>query len=690
MLLQELTSTDYWDIWGLQVLESHARVLELCVGESPRSNIKSSALLVTWRGLRKAFSSPDTRKGVIEGAIQKLCSKGSQPSAKNAVMLGAIAGTCARKPDRSKGSAGSPSMKECFENKKSEYYTFYVREVIGSRTSVPTHISSALGDFFKAFATKEDIEKDIIPALEKALLRAPEIVLNDLVTPLFHSLPDSIDLTNVLKNNLLKALLSNIKSTNAAIRQGALSAFRAAAIKCHDVEGISEIAEEIITPLKTGKLPSADLRAHHAEMLALLPVSRASATKISSVIATVVGKEANEAALTSETLVLLHYARWGVQNGLDLDKQVIDAFTKGISDKKAPIKRLWTMRLGELFWVTEGDEVLQARLSKLAEAAIPALMNTWQEAISNPLAAAQSGLVTNAFVLIAIAHAKLARLSNSKVDAALKKAQIVKQALVMEPKPSFLLNQRIYGKLTSEDDFNWLIRALASTSDDIIAIDPSSPGTIAWSQAIIFCICSSTVKPDVRKEAAKVLSRLYLKHSSAISRILVCGLWRWRDSVESGDKDSAAVFAKTENNNIHHVVRSICLSPAEINERNAKVEMSARMEQMTLLLVLSRPELLPRVSWIQLCLKVEVDPGNLARESGDALVQQILDCTRFDEKVRSTQDLFLHTSLLILCPGTLPTLRQSQERCFPSSSRTCFCCTRCYDSQDCGAYRTGP
>ncbi|CZR59752.1 probable translation activator GCN1 [Phialocephala subalpina] len=631
-LLQELTGTDYWDIWGLQVLECHARVLELCVGESPRSNVKSSALLITWRGLRKAFSRPDTRKQVIEAAIQKLCSKGSQPSTKNAVMLGAIAGTCARKPDRSKGSAGSPSMKECFENKKSEYYAFYIREVIGSRTPVPNYISSALGDFFEAFATKEDIEKEIVPALEKALLRAPEIVLNDLVTPLFHSLSDTIDLTKILKNNLLKALLSNIKSTNAAIRQGALSAFRAAAIKCHDVDGIAKIAEEIITPLKTGKLPSADLRAHHAEMLALLPVSEASATKISSAIAIVVGKEANEAALTSETSALLHCVSWGVQNGLDLDKHVIDAFTKGVSDKKAAIKRLWTMRLGELFWVTKGDEVLQARLSKLAEAAIPALMDTWQEATSNPLAAAQSGLVTSAFVLTAIAHTMFARLSNAKVDVALKNAQITKQALVMEPKPSFLLNQRIYGKLTSEDDFNWFLRALVATSDDIIAINPSSPAAVAWSQAIIFCICSSTVKPNVRKEASEVLSSIYLRNPLAVSRVLVSGLWRWRDSVESGDKDSAAVFAKTENNNIHHVVRSICLSPAEIDERNAKVEMSVRMEQMTLLLVLSRPELLPRVSWIQLCLKVEVDPGNLARESGDALVQQILDCTRFDEK----------------------------------------------------------
>jgi hypothetical protein len=633
VLLQELAGTDYWNIWGLQILESHARVLELCIAGSSRDNVRQFALLITWRGLRKAFSIPETRQEVIEGAIDRLASKGAQSSSRNAVMLGAIAGTCARSPQGWSPTTKQPDMKAIFLNKKSEYYAFYVREIIGSRTPVPAHISNALDDFFTGFATKQDLEKEIVPALEKALLRAPEIVLNDLVTPLFCSLPDTIDLTSVVKSNLLKPLLSNIKSTNLAIRQGALSALRAAATKCHDADGVAQIVEEIITPLKTGKLPSAEQRANHAEMLALLPVSEATATKVSSALATVAAKEANEAALTSETSALVYFAGWEVRNGKDLDKQVVDAFIKGISDKKAPFKKLWTVRLGELLSATNDERILQASFSKLAEAAIPSLMESWQEINSNPLAAAQSGLVTSAFVLTAITPTKLVRLSNIKVDAALKKAQTSRQALAMEPKPSFLLNPRIYGKLAGDDDFVWLLRALASTSEDIVATDATSPSAIAWSQAIIFCICSSTVKPSTRKDASATLTKLYLKYPSAISKVIVSGIWRWRDSVEVGDKDSAAVLAKTDNNNIHHVVRAICLSPAEAKEFNSEVDMSVRMEQMILLLILSRPELLPRLSWIQLCLKVEVDPGNLARESGDALIQQILDCTQFENKV---------------------------------------------------------
>jgi hypothetical protein len=39
------------------------------------------------------------------------------------------------------------------------------------------------------------------------------------------------------------------------------------------------------------------------------------------------------------------------------------------------------------------------------------------------------------------------------------------------------------------------------------------------------------------------------------------------------------------------------------------------------------------VTWIDMCLRVQVDPGELARVFGDFLVQQIIDKTNFDESV---------------------------------------------------------
>jgi hypothetical protein len=65
----------------------------------------------------------------------------------------------------------------------------------------------------------------------------------------------------------------------------------------------------------------------------------------------------------------------------------------------------------------------------------------------------------------------------------------------------------------------------------------------------------------------------------------------------------------------------------------SEVPISARELQMISALVISRPELLSQVHWIDLCLRVEVDPGDLARKYTDALLEQILRFTSFDETV---------------------------------------------------------
>ncbi|KAK6605177.1 translational activator gcn1 [Botrytis cinerea] len=571
-ILQVTTNEARWKSWGLVVVTSNARALELCI----TSKHRPSALKTTWRGLRNVFQSA-VFETAIGDSVQKLSSKEAQPSPKNAVMLGAISGVCARKPQ----------AKVVLESKKSLIYGYYTREIIASRTPLPSHIANALKDFFLDFTTQEDFEREIVPSLEKALLRAPEIVLNDLVTPLFQSLPISVDLSNVLQTKLLKPILSNIKSTNPTIRQGALSAFRAIVPKCHDETSIAQVSEEILTPLKGGQNASAAIG-----------------------LATIAGKEANEAALLAETSALLHYLKNRVQNESPLDKSIVTSFTKGISDKKVPVKKLWTIRLGELLWDTEESELSESKA--LAEEAITALVDIWQEVTANSIPAAQSGLVTAAYVLAAISQTKLGVISGPKIDAALKKAQVSHQSLLMEPKPSFLLNPRIYSKLSSFDDFMWFVRSLFAFPDQLASLDPASLSAIE--DMLLICFPSYTF----------AFLAMYPK-------IITSGLWRWLQSIELGEKDSAPISAKTENENLHLVLKAICLTPAEIARRGGDVDRVVVKDQMISLLVICRPELLPRVSWIELCLKAEVDPGNLARESGDALLKQILDFTSIQD-----------------------------------------------------------
>lgn len=622
ILLQESTKLPaFWDKYGLELTVGDAQALELCVGADARSSLRESALTITRRGLRKLFSRDETRAEIIHQVVSKLTAKSSSSSSRNAVMLGVVAGVCSR----------NEKARVDFEEKKSDYYSYYTREIVASRSPVPSHIASALYDFFIDFSAAEDVYKEIIPLLEKAMLRAPEIVLNDLVTPLFNSLPASVDLSQALHQNLLKPILSNVKSTNATIRDGAQAAFKASILHSHDSETINKICDELINPLKSGKITAADQRAIYADMLAVLPPSKELAEKIASGIAPVAGKEANEAALNSEASLLAHTLINAIPLGLELEKTVADAFLKGLSDKKGPVRRTWALRFGDLVWVTDQEQLEKPDVLAFVETVLSAFPELLKATSSNAIAAAQSGVATASLVFTAVSQSKLAHVRSSKLEATRKKVDIVNQTMVVEPKPSFLLNHRVYSKFTSDEDFVWLSRALASLSSSVITMNASTPVAIAWSQAMIFCICSNLVKHAARQKAAEILSKIYVEHPAEISAIITAGLWFWRRSIETGEKDSAASASRTGHSNLGLIVRAICLTPKEAKQHGNDVDEVVRKKQMVSVLVIARPEILPRVNWIETCLRMAVDPGNLAREFHDEMFKQVVDMTSFYE-----------------------------------------------------------
>lgn len=623
ILLQECSGTDNWARWGVEIILSDAQVLELSQSVSSKLSMRNSALAVTRRALRKVFSRQETREGSINDIVSKLTDNGAKSASRNAVMLGVIAGVCSRQTE----------LKTILESRKANIYAFYAREILGSRSPVPVHIANGLHEFFINFATNEDVEKQLIPSLEKGFLRAPEIVLDDLITPLFLSLPDTIDLSDAYSSKLQKPLLSNIKSSIAAIRHGTIATFKAIISHCQKEESLIRISEEILSPLKSGKLSAADQRALHSEMLAAIPVSERLTDKILLSAAIVAAKETSEVALSMETLVLVSHVTWRIRRGVNVDKLVMGTFVKGISDKKVPIRRLWTLRLGEVFWASKTYDLEKPSLISLAETVSPALVELWNEIISNPLSAAQSGLVTAAFVLTALVPTKLWLVHSGKVEAGLRKAQILQQAMTFDPKPSFLLNYRIYTKLTNDDDVIWLVRALSAVSGKFDSIDPESAVAIAWAQAVIFCICSNSSTPYVRRQAIDSLSHAYVQRPTQIASIIMNGLWRCIQPNEAGDKDGAVAVLKIYSTQLYQVVKAICLPPVEASRLGAEVSVSSREQQMISMLVISRPELLPRVHWIDLCLRVGVDPGDLARKYTEDLIEQVLSITNFDETV---------------------------------------------------------
>ena len=115
-------------------------------------------------------------------------------------------------------------------------------------------------------------------------------------------------------------------------------------------------------------------------------------------------------------------------------------------------------------------------------------------------------------------------------------AQLVKSEGILNitisvtPKPSFLLNDRIYTRLTSERDQLWAIRALEAA-----AMRALTEMEAAWSLAAIFFIVNPKVSRTVRSASKAMIDNILFEvgaHSrSKVADIIISGMEEWLHQV---------------------------------------------------------------------------------------------------------------------------------------------------------------
>ena len=605
LLLQHVKGIEAWDQWGKSTLLSNAYLLEKCQTASKKT-ISQSALVVSRRGLRRLFSTTETQESILSQAVDALTVKSNTPTIGHAPLLGVIAGVSARQP----------ALRPLFEVMKPKYYQFYVRELIGSKSPIDEHIASSLHDFFATFVTVEEIQAELMPAIEKSLLRSPEVVLSGVLRPLLQSLPESVDISNLLDTKLLKPILSNAKSSNAVVRAASLEAFRTTVAKCHDPKPLERIAVEIATPLQSGKLSSPDHRIIHAQMLDALQLSPSSSEKVVTALATVAAKEGNEAALAAETAGLAKVSTQLLKDGAELPKIVLDSIVKGLSEKKLSSRRLWVLSVGQLLRLSTAEKPISG-LSSLLQNVIPKLVDNFNEVIANPASATQSGLIVASYILTALISPIQTRYADLSATKALLKVGVLNQALDSKAKQNYLLNFKIYSKLSTKEDLLWFSHALSSVASSLTSNTHSSV-ICSWSQAFIYLLASPNVPLSVQQDSTTTLSTLYGKKPVLIARFIINGLWDIVAPSQAQETDF-----KIEHDNLAQAVKAICLDQKEVARLGLNIPPSDLANQACALLVLARPDLIPRCNWIDLCLRMGLDPGTLARDHQDDLFRQI-------------------------------------------------------------------
>ena len=620
--------TEQWEtrqaLWS-DLLSADALLLDLLHATSQRKSLRSSADRVTKKALQEAFATLNFGPEVAKLAVAQLTDKNSL-GYRAAGLLGLIADLHSEPSRlRAAGSSGYSSTSSIAGKFKSSFISFWIREVFGSKSLVPHHVVIAFRPFFSSVVTLEDVQNELAPALEKSILRAPEVALSGPARELFASLrsnfdPSENDLSGVLVHRLLKPLLGNLKSTNGTLRQGSVSVLEQLLPSCRNDTEMRRVIDELAGPLAGGKLSSADQKISFYRALGCIVPSKACSAAINNSISGAVSKEPNEAVVTAEVQVLTTHATYLIQQSEGDLVAILSPFLKGLGDKKPALQKIWAVCIGNMDWELRGSARTSASSVRLLEAVLPKLTEVFNEVNANLIQAAQNGLIVAAFVLLGLSRG-LDTCDSSTVKSLFHRSKVVNSAVESDSK-SFLLNPKYYAKLTNGDDLRWLIRALDSSCESVIALGEGSRSPIAWTQALLYASALKTASFTIRRVAEQTLADCYRRQPSGVSHMVNPGLWAWFRNWTTSLKDSAAVAAQTDMQGVIWAIQSICQTLGRNENAPDDVDRDTQ-NQLIEMLVLCQPAILPGISWISVCLRMGQDPGKLAMARTSDCIAQV-------------------------------------------------------------------
>ena len=588
----------------LAIFTSAAAALEKCLRSGVRKSLQHSALVVSRRGLRKVVKNTDLREKSMPLALEQLTT-GSSADQRHAPYIGVIAGVCRRIED----------AQELVQKSSKAILSFYAAQVIGSKTAVSPHVAGGLGDFFEDFVTLQDVSQSLMLPLEKTILRSPEIVLNGTVPAFIASLPTSFDLSEVLEKNLLKPLTASLKSMNPTIRHGAQKALQALLERSCDEPKMASVAKSLLGSMQgTGK--DTELRVDLARELQTLS-TRSFATVSATIVnglAKTASKENNDTALHAEILALCEHLGVLLRTKQEelVEASSYDSILKGCADKRPLSRKVWLLGIASTLCAmmsapsnSAAREFVSSATSRLQQAA--------EEVNNNPIPAVQNGTVSIAYAAIMLVESHATKTLNVKTK---------QQALTLQPKPSPLLNARIYSRLESAEDQRWTSAALFSVISEVEVNTDEVQS--AWAQAVLYLLCSTSVNSEVRRETGIKLADAYLKAPGAVGFSMALGMWEWVQALLRSEKDTAAVMAKTEASRLNWVIRQISPPRRIWESRGLSFPIEAVESLHILMLPLCQSSLLPGADWIQNCLQVGLDPGSLVAQNASVVIAQIL------------------------------------------------------------------
>lgn len=355
----------------------------------------------------------------------------------------------------------APAAYEKFSDSRQSFLNMYNSVVLGSKNPLNEFTANTISLYFREYAPSADELRSVIaPAINRALLRAPEVVLQHIVPEFLREIPIQFDLSDITESTLLAALTGCFSSSKPAIRNMARESLEITLRLCH--VKFDALFAKLVENCK--KCSSADQRLVYAQLLSSCTCNITDVNKSLGDLTAVLVKESNE-----ECLTYLADAYFGLVVRLEsVSPSVIDAMKKGISEKRAGFKKAYICGYCDRLWKNHKNGSFQPELWSQVTIGIKDLKE-------NPMTAVQ----------------------NKSINALLAYTAIEPSKTIGDA----VFASKLVQKLKTEDEIKWLTRALVSSIDQANA---------SWCYAWYYACLSNNVVKNSRKDALYALKKLYV------------------------------------------------------------------------------------------------------------------------------------------------------------------------------------
>ena len=261
----------------------------------------------------------------------------------------------------------------------------------------------------------------MLPAMEKALLRSPEISLSGMYSPSVHSnyhSQTSAVIAELLPayshpvegdafRRLLTPALNNSKSSNHIVRASSIALFKVLIKLAPSTVDIEHAATELLSLPKAGKTAGPDHRMTLYTMLGAVPPSDSVSLTLVQTGLPLLAKETHDAAVSVLAASLVTHLVCCLRSGSSLPSDTAAIAAKEMTSTKPVVRRAFCSLVGSALWELGGLE--SAASEAFAKSIVPSFETNLKTVSANPVGAVAGpleGYVATAVLLGPLARSK--------------------------------------------------------------------------------------------------------------------------------------------------------------------------------------------------------------------------------------------------------------------------------------------